>query len=709
MKVLSLCDGLGGSKLAFHTLGIDVEYHAVEIDSHARRLADHNFPFEIIRWSDNVLEITEDQIKEYGPYDWITFGSPCFVAGTKVLTETGYKNIEDIKVGERVLTHTGTFKKVLRVGGKFSPTRRLKVSGHGELLTTDEHPFLSITSKRINIKVNGKSTSARTFSEEAWVEAKDLKKTTSFVKHASVKCSGHNPRNFTKEDCWIIGRFIADGHIRKALRTEKGRENDYQYQLILSIGDRKLDALKDRITERNYSCYPHSESVHKVVFSSKELVDTLLDMGFENGADRKKIPVEIHNLPVDLKIELLEGYMSGDGSYSVSTGEYKCNSVSEELILGLQLLVRDCYSTKASYSFSKKPPTCVIQGRTVNQKDTHSLTFKKEIPKQANYVLKNDEIYTPVRDNQLTGKTEYVYNLEVEEDNTYTVNNIVAHNCQSVSPAGKGEGLDGKSGLLIKCLQVLDWCRKYNPDVKFLIENVKMKEGFLEEFNFLIGETPILINSQLVSAQKRERYYWTNFPVTIPEDTNEKLIDILEDSVDENLYFVPKNFEKVIESRIIWDTKSKNNINSSKENIHQLVDKEKAFCIDANYSKGTTLRQYINNNRRQIVFAYSSSSRPNGVKEHRSNVGGKSNCLTTGDGCSGGLKSATMIADMLDDVIYFRRLTVRECARLQKIPDWYDFSVVSKTQAYKAIGNGWTNSVIAHIISCGIDDSWREL
>ena len=53
---------------------------------------------------------------------------------------------------------------------------------------------------------------------------------------------------------------------------------------------------------------------------------------------------------------------------------------------------------------------------------------------------------------------------------------------------------------------------------------------------------------------------------------------------------------------------------------------------------------------------------------------------------------------LADGFYIIRKLTVSECKRLQTVPEWYDFSVVSNTQAYKMLGNGWTCDVISHLI-----------
>lgn len=287
--------------------------------------------------------------------------------------------------------------------------------------------------------------------------------------------------------------------------------------------------------------------------------------------------------------------------------------------------------------------------------------------------------------------------------------------CQSVSVAGKGEGLNGSSGLLIECLKILRWAQKYNPSCHYLIENVKMKKSFKQQFDDLIGGGSVLINSALVSAQNRERYYWTDFPVGQPSDRGLVIADILEDAA----FF---------------------------------SEREKSYCITANYSHGVSAEHYLKRGVRQIVFKYSESNRykredgsttrkaseaATREVERRLIPSDKSLTITTGDGCGSGVKAINLVIQVnpdkscggkqpsfqdriyspegksvamtsfagrtnVGDELVYRKLTVRECARLQTIPEWYSFSAVSKTQAYKAIGNGWTIEAIAHIIS----ESW---
>ena len=97
--------------------------------------------------------------------------------------------------------------------------------------------------------------------------------------------------------------------------------------------------------------------------------------------------------------------------------------------------------------------------------------------------------------------------------------------CQSFSNAGKREGFDGKSGLFYEYVRLL---KEVKPKY-FLLENVKMKKEWQDIISKELGVEPININSKLVSAQLRNRFYWTNIPnISQPEDKGIMLKDILE-------------------------------------------------------------------------------------------------------------------------------------------------------------------------------------
>ena len=241
--------------------------------------------------------------------------------------------------------------------------------------------------------------------------------------------------------------------------------------------------------------------------------------------------------------------------------------------------------------------------------------------------------------------------------------------CQGFSFAGKKLNFDDpRSKLFFEFVRLLEETKPKH----FLLENVKMKKDYQNIISEYLGVEPILINSSLVSAQNRQRLYWTNIPVLKqPEDKGILLCDIIESEV---------------------------------------VDRDKSYCIDANYWKGTTIEQYIKKARRQVVFEasafterrteeakrirreyqkkYGRDFSPRRGKEMVLRNDGKMNCLTA----TYNMKEHTL----LDEKINYRKLTPIECERLQTVPDNYT-DCVSNSQRYKMLGNGWTVDVITHI------------
>lgn len=91
--------------------------------------------------------------------------------------------------------------------------------------------------------------------------------------------------------------------------------------------------------------------------------------------------------------------------------------------------------------------------------------------------------------------------------------------CQGFSFAGKQLAFDDpRSKLFFVYVDILNHIRSLNPDVKFLLENVKMKRESLDVISDYLGVEPVFINSALVSAQNRQRYYWANWEFDRPED-----------------------------------------------------------------------------------------------------------------------------------------------------------------------------------------------
>ena len=236
--------------------------------------------------------------------------------------------------------------------------------------------------------------------------------------------------------------------------------------------------------------------------------------------------------------------------------------------------------------------------------------------------------------------------------------------CTDLSFAkGNGKGLEGEqSKLFYKYFEAYEILKRKNPDLKFLLENVKMKQKWKDIISDLLGVQPIFINSTDFSAQNRQRLYWTNIPVDEWIPCNDKLQDILETEED---WYV--NRDKAYTMTATYSGACPRDYFEKSSRQLAFTDREKSHCIDANYFKGGNLKSYFEKHRRQLVFNYNPAS----------------------------------------IVTRWRKLTPLECERLQTVPDKYtkcgqkengDIVEISNTQRYKMLGNGFTINVIAHII-----------
>ncbi|MEE1204304.1 MAG: DNA cytosine methyltransferase, partial [Bacteroidales bacterium] len=108
--------------------------------------------------------------------------------------------------------------------------------------------------------------------------------------------------------------------------------------------------------------------------------------------------------------------------------------------------------------------------------------------------------------------------------------------CRSLSKATAGRkkynnGLEGISWLFHPCNDILQWIKKYNnSDVRFLVENVDSnKTNDINEMSNLLGVQPVMIDSNLFTAQDRKRNYWTNIPIApLPTSCDIVLKDIMD-------------------------------------------------------------------------------------------------------------------------------------------------------------------------------------
>lgn len=259
--------------------------------------------------------------------------------------------------------------------------------------------------------------------------------------------------------------------------------------------------------------------------------------------------------------------------------------------------------------------------------------------------------------------------------------------CQGFSVAGAGLNFsDPRSKLFFEFIRLMRALKKRNPNMRVMLENVKMKKEWVATISRYMAVEPVLINSALVSAQNRQRYYWCNWEASQPEDKGIRLVDILEESVKDVYYHS--------EASINYMNRQGGNKSDHWQRLHHSdTANEKAACVVANFFKGAPYNVLIERNAVNQINPFNcpnlKTAQPK--MQHRIyHAEGKSVALTEFAG-------RTSIYPDKNGLI--RRLTPVECERLQTVPDNYTEGV-SDTQRYKMLGNGWTVDVITHLFNC---------
>lgn len=420
---------------------------------------------------------------------------------------------------------------------------KIKVLGYPKLQITSEHPMYVLRDGKIQ-----------------WVKVKELteKDKVCFninTEEKATKCSD--------KVLWMLGRYAADGHINK-----------YTYNSVnFSIGYKKEEEFLNHIPD---------EMIGKFKKFGKSCADyRIADADFQElceecgtGATNKRIPQWILDLPKNQAKEFLDGYLAGDGHKRADRNRHEVMmfcTASKELFLGIQSLIMKVYGVVCS---------CYL--REDKRKDSFNDTYNGQFSLSCETVLQErigDHIFTPIRSIKHIEEESPVFNFEVENDNSYTMENMVVHNCTDISVAGQQKGFAEDSGtrsaLLWEVKRILEELKGLHclPDI-LLMENVvaihseenkphlRKWTDFLEE----IGYTSYMQDlnaSDYGVAQNRDRTfilstlgeYNYKFPVEIDLETC--IEDYFEDLTDEMALKLIVKSEKAKDLLVELDKKGK--------------------------------------------------------------------------------------------------------------------------------------------------------
>lgn len=454
----------------------EFEYELVgwsEIDKYAIQAHNALYP----QWADrNYGDISKIDWNQVPDFDLFTYSSPCFIAGTLIHTEDGFKPIEDVKVGDKVLTHTNRYCNVEKTGSKPSDDIYiLKGSMFDTITCTGNHPFYA---RKMSRKGHNNE---RTFDKPGWIEAKDLNKNTYLGYAINTKNElpiwngsidnryGHN-RQVNKLQplldnpyfWYLMGRYVGDGW--------KYTNEKYGSGIIICCSGRNHESLVNALQALDIHFYQRKEpTVIKLYISMNEMNQFVSRYGYYSHG--KKIDAETINLPINLLEGFINGIIDSDGCYT--NNEHKVTTVSRELAYGLQQCIAKAFHRPVKMYKTIRNPTCIIEGRMVNQRDTYTIVWHTDGRKQDHAFYDDGYIWFPLKSVKKIDCNAIVYNLQVAEDHSYTANGTIVHNCQDFSVAGlqKGgdEGSGTRSSLLWECRKAIEIKRPRFA----LLENVK--------------------------------------------------------------------------------------------------------------------------------------------------------------------------------------------------------------------------------------------
>lgn len=331
----------------------------------------------------------------------------CLARGSLVLTkERGYIPIQDVRVGEHSFTHMGRWKKVLAV--KNTGVRQvvtLKAQGIPGLTITPDHKLWARKSDLVRERDGAERVEPR------WIEAKD---TLGAYLNLKVPFSETPQGCDDKTTWWLVGRWLADGHI------------DKRGSAIISCGREKWDHFSEMIGPYGGNT-PHNGTAMQLQIHDpgRKLRSILERCG--SGAKGKHLPPEAFTLPTTQAAALLDGYLSGDGHFIKERCSWQASSVSRELLMGMAFLVQRVHGAIASVHAGRGEREHVIDGRLVHASQEWHLGFDLSIVRKKPFIM-DDGAWKKVRSIDEVGEME-TWCLKVEEDESFTAEGCIVKNC----------------------------------------------------------------------------------------------------------------------------------------------------------------------------------------------------------------------------------------------------------------------------------------
>ena len=440
--VASTFSGCGGSCLGYRMAGFKVAW-ASEFIPAAQETYRANHPETHLDTRDIRTVKPEDILDvlgmKPGELSLLDGSPPCFQAGTLILTRRGLTPIEDVIEDDMVVTHLGRWRRVTGTTRRTADVVSVRGHGHPGIRTTEDHPFLVRFKK-------GKGLAA-----PAWQAIGECMPNGKVGGSASAWFWGMHrsyPDDTIPEVCrdnartaevalsegffWLVGMWLGNGWLRRGGAYVKPHLT--RGEVLICAGRHKQDEVRRRIVEAGL---PFSEAEMRTsirfTICHKGLAEWL-EEDFGRGARGKTIPYWAFGMRPSWRQALLDGYVFTDGTRPAA-GQFRTCSVSWALTLGMAMISRSL-GIATSVRSVERAANAVIENRVVNTPGAVYCLDGYDRPRS--FVIEGDYCWGRIKQMMPLGRGE-VFNLHVEEDESYVADGLIVHNCSSFSTAGKRE------------------------------------------------------------------------------------------------------------------------------------------------------------------------------------------------------------------------------------------------------------------------------
>lgn len=466
-----------------------------------------------------------------------TGSCPCFPSWTLIMTDGGFKPISDIVVGDMVLTHAGRFMPVTHTGSEMSECVTIKGQGHHGLTCTPDHPFYVFEDGHFGWRA------ARDMDGRRWATVCEVP----LVAMPEVECLRNDftyRRGSYRATGWrdgktiYIGSFDSKDLATKAKKTALAdgkidvrgagaidlKSISFAYFLGYWLGDgwvsqesvflcgsRNDCGLLDTIfRDAKLNGAAYNENTSSRIRCGSKVLSRWMTENFGATSHGKRIPVWLYGMPLTYRRAFLDGYFMADGhAEKFKNGEIhqSFSTASLQIAFGLRILLNQMGMSASIRMVKNSRSSLVIKGRAVNESPYYKIiSFKRP----RSFKFENNFGWGLVRSVDPAG-IHKVYNLSVAEDESYTVDGIVVHNCQPFSQAGQRKGIKDERHLWPELYRLIRQCR---PQCVFG-EQVAGKDGELwlsgiqtdlESQNYSLGALSLVAAGCGEEAQGWVRY-----------------------------------------------------------------------------------------------------------------------------------------------------------------------------------------------------------